>query len=36
MLKIPVHGGNPLIACDIANSEIEHFLNILKLTEETF
>ena len=36
MIKIPAHGGNPLIACDIANSEIEHFLNILKLTEETF
>ena len=36
MIKIPAHGGNPLIACDIANSEIEHFLNILKLTEESF
>lgn len=36
LLKIPAYGGNPLIACDAANSEIEQFLNILKLTEETF
>lgn len=36
LLKIPAMGGNPLIACDVANSEINQFLNILKLTEETF
>lgn len=36
LLKIPAWGGNPLIACDAACSEINQFLNILKLTEETF
>lgn len=36
LLKIPTYGGNPLIACDAASSEINQFLNILKLTEETF
>ena len=36
LLKIPTMGGNPLIACDTANSEINQFLNILKLAEETF
>lgn len=36
LLRIPALGGNPLIACDAACSEINQFLNILKLTEETF